>query len=128
MSRNWDEGLCNEKSGFLFSHACPRASDSVCEHCRKPICFEHQRQHEGRVLCISCVKKQNTSDGYYEDDPYFYGGYHYHGYSNYSAGYWGAVTYHHHMSHHDENDFTEADAHSLVDEDGGDFESDMSES
>ncbi len=136
MSKKWEQGICNEKSGFLFSHACPRGAETSCEGCKKPVCTDHSKDHDGRVLCTACIKKADSGDRtdattrrrtHYYDDPYFYSGYHYVGYGHYGTGYWGSSTYHT-LSHDDANDFTEADAESLVDEGGESFESDMSES
>jgi hypothetical protein len=79
-------------------------------------------------VCTTCAKKsqqgakqssRQSRQGYYRDDPYFYGGYYYgHGYQH---GYHGS-------SRNDHNDFTEADAENLTDEGDEGFENDMSES
>ncbi len=141
MAKEWDLGRCNDKSGFLFSHTCFRPQEYICETCQKPVCEDHIVQLDANFFCTTCVKKKQTKksghqsghrrNDVYDDyhDPYFYGGYYYgHGY--YGHGYYG----HHHgyhshsSSHHDPNDFTEADAESLVDEADDDFENDMSES
>lgn len=136
MGKNWDEGICNEKAGFLFSHACPKAAEADCQKCGKPVCRDHMRESRGRALCINCTRKEQDDRDDYYDDHYFYGGYHYDGYYDYSSGHWGATTYYM-MTHHDRDDFTEADAASLASEssevdaddfDDGDFENDMSES
>ncbi len=83
MSKQWEAGLCNEKSGFLFSHKCFRFHDHTCEQCEKPICEEHTHQAGGGMFCTSCLKKQQArpagrdrsgSHGHYYDSPYFYGG------------------------------------------------------
>ena len=136
MAKEWDRGCCNEKSGFLFSHVCFRPQKFICESCQKPVCEDHSHQLDGSCYCTTCVKKRQSKssknrsghghdhrrDNVYNDyhDPYFYGGYYY-GYGYYGHGYYG-------HSHHDPNDFTEADAESLVGEADGDFENDMSES
>ena len=138
MAKDWDMGICNEKSGFLFNHDCYRAPVGNCSSCEKPVCDEHSYYVDDVVLCTRCVKKSpnqpqqgqgqqlqsrrnrgRDSHYYYYDDPYFYGGYYY-GYG-YHHGYHGS-------SHHDPHDFTEADATSLTNEADEGFESDMSES
>ena len=141
MSEQWEQGICNDKSGFLFSHPCPRAPSETCTECEKPICEDHMQLVGDRVLCKSCVKnglrrkgrgepgrRYGRSEEYdYYDDPYFYGGYYYSGYGYYGRGYWGYDSYHH-ATHHDSNDFTEADAESLAYEGDEDFENEMGES
>lgn len=151
----WDQGICNEKAGFLFKHACLRPPVTHCENCSKPICSDHMRQHDSRSLCIKCAQKEAGSEGYldrsryqqtYHNDPYFYGGYHYNGYGMYDSDHgWGSETYRSRTQHrHDEHDFTEADSESLTNQAAGevdddivtaefadgdnDFENDMSES
>ncbi|MAD80759.1 MAG: hypothetical protein CMJ50_07950 [Planctomycetaceae bacterium] len=127
-------GICNEKSGFLFSHECFRSPIGNCSSCQKPVCEDHSHAFDGNVLCTSCAKKDRKRRGrdetgrqygpsrHYDDhDPYFYGGYYY------GATYYDS--YHHHGSSvHDPHDFTEADAESLASEGDEGFESDMSES
>ena len=132
MARDWDIGMCNERSGFLFSHECYRPTVESCNSCQKPVCEDHSHKIEGTVLCTACAKKDRQRRGrdesgrryshsdYYDDhDPYFYGGYYY-GY-----GYYGSY---HGSSRGDPDDFTEADAESLASETDEGFESDMSES
>ncbi len=132
MAKDWAAGICNETSGFLFSHECFRPLAGDCGSCRKPVCEDHSHEVEGTLLCTACAKKDRKRRGrdestgrygrsrYYNDyDPYFYGGYYY-GY-----GYYGGY---HSSRHSDPNDFTEADAESLSAEADEDFENDMSES
>ena len=139
MSKQWEAGLCNEKSGFLFSHKCFRFHDHTCEQCEKPICEEHTHQAGGAMFCTSCLKKMpqaqpvgrhhnpsddhSSSHGYHYNSPYFYGGYYY-GHSYYASHGHGSSS----MGTPDPADFTEADAESLESEFDADFESDMSES
>lgn len=62
---------CQERSGFLFAHACDRLSAYGCGVCGKPICVEHTRMGTSGPTCIGCVlvdQPQTDSD----DDPYFY--------------------------------------------------------
>ncbi len=133
-------GKCQETSGFLFKHACAFLADATCEICQKSICNRHLRRREEQVVCTSCAKKalRRTEDyrkerrfgrdsNYSSDDPYFYGGYHYPGFGYYGIGYWGH-DHHHHIAHHDATDFTEGDAHSLVEEGDEGFEDDLGES
>ena len=132
MAKDWEMGICNEKSGFLFSHECYRSPEASCDSCQKPVCEDHSHEIEGIVLCTACAKKDRQRRGrdesgqryghsrYHNDhDPYFYGGYYY-GYGYYDS-YQGS-------SRGDPDDFTEADAESLTSEMDEGFESDMSES
>ena len=132
MAKKWEQGICNEKSGFLFNHECLRGSTANCNACQKPICYEHAHDANGLTYCTSCVKKMRGRDeqrsgtrhgrSHYNDyyhAPYFYGGYYY-GYG-YHDSYYG-------RSHHDPSDFTEADSESLATDSDEDFENDMSES
>jgi len=133
--------MCNERSGFLFSHNCDRFDTSRCIHCEKPICEEHTTPTVEGAVCTSCAKndvghveeetdnsypggrRQRHSHDHY--DPYFYGGYYYSDYGRYHGRRWG---HQHHNSLHDDNDFTEADSESLSHQDNEDFESDLGES
>ena len=128
MNEQWDRNFCNEKSGFLFSHACDRPASVSCGHCDKPVCGDHLHSVEGQSVCTSCAKRQKSQAGNrtnrhydrYDDDPYFYGGYYY-GSGFHSFGYRSA-------SQHDPHDFTEADSESLLSDHEDGFENDMSES
>lgn len=129
MNSPWEKGICNETSGFLFSHPCDRMSVAECGQCERPVCNDHAHVTDaaGATLCTSCVKKSRKINrrhqrqrGYHDsdfyDDPYFYG-------PRY-GGYW--YRSHHHV--HDVHDFTEADAESLHDAGDFEFENDMTES
>lgn len=146
MTTQWRKDICNEKSGFLFSHPCDRLPNQTCSLCEKPICNDHAHpqhdQQETKMVCTTCAKKarkitknHQRQRGYrsrdFYDDPYFYGPQY--------GGYWyrrGIYSSHHdhHHSHddhwgHDRNDFTEADGESFQQNFGDDeFESDMTES
>ncbi|MFK7820724.1 MAG: hypothetical protein AB8G99_18545 [Planctomycetaceae bacterium] len=112
-------GECNEKAGFLFPHACGRASTRECGQCAKPICEQHLARGVGDgTLCTSCGKvakeanpPQQKQGEYYDPDPYFYADEYYEDY------YWGR------------NDFTENDEAVLNDSrspnDLSGFENDM---
>ncbi len=68
---------CQERSGFLFAHACDRPEAWNCAACGKPICAEHTRLTEAGNVCISCLQAQQTqqtADQQAGHDPYFYGG------------------------------------------------------
>jgi hypothetical protein len=125
MANDWDSNICNEKSGFLFNHACDRTPARECHNCERPICMDHSHGSKQGVVCTTCAKKsqrkqkRSSRQSHYRDDPYFYGGYYYGG--GYDRGYHGS-------SRHDYNDFTEADSESLQDEGDDGFENDMSES
>lgn len=146
MPKEWQSGICNEKSGFLFSHACERLATSVCAKCEKPVCGQHcsTLQSDSTVLCVVCRKKRRAEenarstdyssgrrhrDDYYYDDPYYYGD-HYYGSSTYGSS--GRSTRrddsYSAARRNDPADFTEADSENLVTESDGDFENDMSES
>ena len=147
MAKDWTPGMCNEKSGFLFSHECFHPPDGQCGKCQKPVCEEHSHSDGGIVICTTCVRKSRQRDGtqthddhhsHYEshweppdpdqrdgtqthDDhhPYFYGGY----YAGY--GYYGGSQF---ADRVDPIDFTEADSESLAGEADEGFENDMSAS
>lgn len=128
MANEWDASICNEKSGFLFSHDCYMVPHETCQRCQKPICLEHSHQEGGTTICTTCAKKRRSrSEGtgrsagrrrHDSYDPYFYGGY-YHGYGN---------GYGMNVGGHDPFDFTDADGGSLMDDGQGGFENDMSAS
>ena len=94
-----DDGMCQETSGFLFSHPCDRFAVQQCVRCQKPICEDHGQETPEGVVCITCLKRQKqierqanrddqtttTSDyGHtsYGSDPYFYGYHYYPGYGH----------------------------------------------
>ena len=140
---NWDSRRCNEKSGFLFDHACKQSPVTNCTRCDRPVCNDHFREDDSRQnVCITCAKKELKGLGkqqnvgkrrygrhsrWHDHDPYFYGGYYYYGWGYYGDGYWGHGNYHQATSG-DPVDFTEADSEGLYEGDASDFESDMSES
>ena len=119
-------GACQDRSGFLFSHDCPRNASAMCTRCGMGLCEQHSHMLDAEVLCTSCAKQAREEDSEHEgdsepsgweDDPYLYSSYHYEGYGYYGRGYWG--------HEHDPHDFTEADGESLLTEGHGDFEEDM---
>ena len=69
---------CEERSGFLFAHACSRLSVGACESCGKQVCRDHASTGEGAgTLCTSCAKRSVGTDraaarSRYGDDPYWY--------------------------------------------------------
>ena len=122
MAKDWTPGMCNEKSGFLFSHECFHPPDGQCGKCQKPVCEEHSHSDGGIVICTTCVRKSRQRDGTQTHDdhhPYFYGGY----YAGY--GYYGGSQF---ADRVDPIDFTEADSESLAGEADEGFENDMSAS
>lgn len=133
MTTNWQKGICNEKSGFLFSHPCDRLPRGNCSQCEKPICSDHSHlleDHADAAICTSCAKeakkinrKHQRRGRYYGDDfyddPYFYGP---------RYGWYWDRRRRHHDHDHDEYDFTEADAESLQNVGEYEFENDMTES
>ena len=140
---NWIPNRCNEKAGFLFEHACDAGAVASCSRCSKPVCNAPCCDDEdGEPVCSTCAKQELQNSGrdqqvrgrgygshsrWRDDDPYFYGGYHYHGWGHYGHGYWGYQSYQHAM-HANDADFTPSDSAALFDGDEADFESDMSES
>ena len=138
MSSDWIEGMCNEKTGFLFRHPCDRYPQNRCDACNKPICPDHERPlEEGMILCVACYRAETRRRGLsihhhrrYDDDPYYYGGTYYPGYGHY---YGSGLFMHGHShgspsGHADPNDLNAGDAESLKNEDDEDFETDMGES
>lgn len=136
MTKKWESGACNEKSGFLFNHECFRPPSAVCSLCQKPICDDHTHlSDQAGQVCTSCAKKRQkpgrrgqsssqrgrSSHDHHDryNEPYFYGGY-YFGTSYYDSYQGRGVS--------DPHDFTEADAESLASEMDEGFENDMSES
>ena len=154
----WQDGTCNETSGFLFKHECFQLPTAKCQQCDKPICEDHAHELPDGTFCTGCARGQvqqrpkepsqidkysrsnSTYHDGYHNDPYLYGSSYYYGY------HWG---WHSGRSSHrnssfdsspdsppgnDPNDFTEADGGSFEVErddaegDGGLYEKDMSES
>ena len=97
----WQDGTCNEKSGFLFKHECFQLPTSACQTCGKPICEDHSHELPAGTFCTSCARDQikqptgpsrlpptdgsstpsNDHDHYhYRNDPYLYGSSYYYGY------------------------------------------------
>lgn len=96
----WQDGTCNEKSGFLFKHECFQLPTSTCQTCGKPICEDHAHELPDGTFCTSCARGQikkpvgssprpvagSTSnrsiehDCYYHNDPYLYSSSYYYGY------------------------------------------------
>ena len=94
-----DDGMCQETSGFLFSHPCDRFATQQCFRCQKPICEDHGQETPEGVVCTTCLKKQKQAESqanrddrttttsdyghtYYGSDPYFYGTHYYPGYGH----------------------------------------------
>jgi hypothetical protein len=139
----YQQGECNETSGFLFSHRCGQPALNKCVQCQKPICERHtynDPNKPGEQFCTTCAKQfisqQQPAPGQtpyqtgphyggygyggYGYEPYFYTGYYYHGYPY--GGY--------HRGSHSTSDFTDADERSLTGgepsrDDARAFESDM---
>lgn len=80
---------CQERSGFLFAHACDREAVASCASCGKMVCHEHLRPG---TTCVSCAKRAGVADpqhrvgssrGPYDNDPYWYASSYYMGYHYY---------------------------------------------
>jgi len=62
---------CDDRSGFLFAHACDRPAAGACSVCGKPICTQHTRMSAQGPTCITCLHQTGVDAGTGEDDPYF---------------------------------------------------------
>ena len=141
--QTWQDGTCNEKSGFLFKHECYQMPTGTCQTCGKPVCADHAHELPDGTFCTTCarahikgpqgpsmrpVADNRSTTGvhdhyYYHNDPYLYGSSYYYGYHYGSSS--RRSTSHHDSSAgssamssdapgNDPKDFTEAD--------GGSFE------
>lgn len=124
-----EAGQCQDKAGFLFSHACDRPAQWQCSQCRNAICEQHAQRVNNETLCTACTKRgREAAKARGEavgrnDDPYLYASYYYAGYGYYGQGSWGWDDYETYGG--DANDFTEADGASLRDSDDEAWEQDM---
>ena len=150
----WQDGTCNEKSGFLFKHECFQFPSAMCQQCEKPICGDHAHELPEGTFCTSCARGKITSrdsagqprnqrdqsgsssslansnyrDPYYHD-PYLYGSSYYYGY------HWGGYSSHTHRDSssssppplNDPADFTEADGETFEVERDENLENDQFE-
>jgi len=154
----WEEGTCNEKSGFLFKHECFQLPSGNCQACGKPVCEDHAHELPDGTFCTTCArthlksgkaKPTSSSDDttssrtyhdhyYYGNDPFLYSSSYYYGY-HYGSSSWRSTSHRDSSgtssdtSENDPRDFTEADGGSFeveadADLGGDDFENDMSES
>lgn len=97
----WQDGTCNEKSGFLFKHECFQLPTSTCQACGKPICEDHSHELPDGTFCTSCARGQikrpvapagqsaksgdstrnvDRDEYHYHNDPYLYSSSYYYGY------------------------------------------------
>jgi hypothetical protein len=77
---------CEDRSGFLFAHACDRVATVSCTACGKHVCALHLRGEGGRPLCVACAATAApavTDARKTTDDPYLYGAAY--GYTTYDA-------------------------------------------
>lgn len=110
-------GGCQERTGFLFPHACDNLAAYACGTCGKAICADHTVWRGENLSCTTCAKTANathetsntSSDDSSIGDPYFYR--------------------QHHMQESDgAGDFTEGEQAALFEGDDADlagFEDDM---
>ncbi len=110
------DGICEETSGFLFSHPCDRPAVGNCFECGRAVCQAHTASQYDGVLCTSCAKQHYREEKrrYFDKhDPYYYPTHHYPGY------------------YYDEHDFNESDearlmaGKELTEDEAGAFEDDM---
>ncbi|WP_240359265.1 hypothetical protein [Pyxidicoccus trucidator] len=126
------EGLCQESTGFLFSHECGLPAGAGCPRCGKRVCDAHLTSAGGELVCATCAEDTEEGDesdsdsdsdsgpdsdsSPAEDDPsYYYKDYGYYGPGSSWAG----------SGAKDPNDFTEADGESLRHEGDSSFEEDL---
>ncbi|HWE94478.1 MAG TPA: hypothetical protein VG269_10980 [Tepidisphaeraceae bacterium] len=123
---------CQETTGFLFKHACPRPATVQCDSCQKLVCELHASGANGTAnYCTTCAKRlskanPSANSDYDPYDPYWYSGWHYRGYGYYGPGYWG----HSYVTGnagpvHDSRDFTEADTAAVSAEGDAAFENEI---
>lgn len=147
----WQDGTCNEKSGFLFKHECFQLPTSNCQTCGKPICEDHSHELPDGTFCTSCARGQikkpvgpsrlPAQDGtanrtaeysdhhYYRNDPYLYSSSYYYGY------HWGSHSSRPSSSRHDSTPASSAmsadvpanDPLNFTEADGGSFETEQDE-
>lgn len=63
---------CEDRSGFLFAHACDRPATVSCEACGKHVCAFHLRGEGGTPLCVTCARTRQDQPTD-PDDPHRYG-------------------------------------------------------
>ncbi|MFI5378311.1 MAG: hypothetical protein ACHRHE_03310 [Tepidisphaerales bacterium] len=106
---------CEEKTGFLFSHACQQMAYHRCDVCGKAVCEKHVQWADTAELtamnmlnpnqprpvtdnasvCTTCAKRlgRNRSSSVHryrtQDDLFWYSDLYYPGYGFYGPGYWG---------------------------------------
>ena len=80
------QNICQQRSGFLIRRRCNEPATVLCEPCNKYVCQKCTRIHQGKRLCITCVKSFDDYRGYH-NDPYFYGHNHYNGWGRYDRSY-----------------------------------------
>ena len=146
----WQEGTCNEQSGFLFKHECFQLPTFTCQTCGKPICEDHTHELPDGTFCTSCARghiKQpsgpsqppaqgdtSTRSGaydhhYYNNDPFLYSSSYYYGY------HWGSHSSRSSSSHHNSSsassgmsvDASANDPLNFTEADGGSFETEQDE-
>ena len=54
---------CDDRSGFLFAHACDRPAAGACSVCGKPICTQHTRMSAQGPTCITCLHQTGVDAG-----------------------------------------------------------------
>lgn len=84
---------CQDRTGFLFAHACDRLAAWKCGGCAKEVCDDHMRRQGASTLCATCWKKSvpppdpavaAQQPGLFYD-PFWYSHYHYNRYSYYDV-------------------------------------------
>jgi hypothetical protein len=82
---------CQDRTGFLFAHACDRLAAWKCGSCAKEVCDDHMRREGAATLCASCWKKSvpppqpgvAAQAPIFYNDPFWYSHYHYNAYPYY---------------------------------------------
>jgi len=147
-----DQGMCQETSGFLFSHRCGRFAVQACMYCGKALCEAHAHPGAEGVACTSCMKQRpkdeseadksnrpardddsDDDNDSWDDSPYSYGERWYPGYGSSGRRTSGSSARARDnvaggAGDFDPNDFTEGDAESLRTEGDEAFETEMGES
>jgi hypothetical protein len=59
---------CDDRSGFLFAHACDQPAIGTCSVCAKSICMQHTRATASGPTCITCMRDDTDRDSDHASD------------------------------------------------------------